>query len=60
MDMCYSGTSFSHASHVVFEPSVNFERDDVSKFGAVNAGVCFFVFSFEISRNVTLGSMLSR
>ena len=32
----------------------------MSKSGAGNAGVCFFVFSFEISRNITLGSISSR
>jgi hypothetical protein len=41
-------------------PSVDMERNIVSKSSAGDAGVCFFVFSFEISRYGTLESMSSR
>jgi len=44
----------------MIEPSVDIERDIMSKSGAGVAGGVFFVFSVEISRNITLGSMLSR
>jgi hypothetical protein len=60
MLMCYFGTSISQKSGVMIGPSVDIQRDIVSKSGAGNAGVCFFVFSFEISRNITLGSTCSR
>ncbi len=33
-------------------PSVDFEHDIMSKSGAGDAGVCFFVVFFEISRSV--------
>jgi len=41
-------------------PSVDMERNIVSKSSAGDAGGVFFVFSFEISRYGTLESMSSR
>jgi len=43
MLMCYFGTSISQKSGVMIGPSVDIQRDIVSKSGAGNAGGVFFL-----------------